>query len=103
MMYNNKDLVNKIIIGDTIEELKKIPEETIDLIFADPPYFMQTDGVLLRTNGTKFAGVEDEWDKFSGYNEYDTFCFEWLKECKRVLKKNGSIWVIGSFQNIYRF
>lgn len=101
-MYSDKDLVNKVILGDTIEELKKIPDETIDLIFADPPYFMQTEGVLLRTNGTKFAGVEDEWDKFSGYNEYDTFCFEWLKECKRVLKKTGSIWVIGSFQNIYR-
>ncbi len=101
-MYKEKDLINKIIKGDAIEELRKIPDETIDLIFADPPYFMQTDGILLRTDGTKFSGVEDEWDKFNGYNEYDEFCFNWLKECKRVLKKNGSIWVIGSFQNIYR-
>ena len=101
-MYNYIDLINKVILGDSIEELKKIPDETIDLIFADPPYFMQTEGELLRTDGSKFSGVEDEWDKFSDYNEYDEFCFQWLKECKRILKKNGSIWVIGSFQNIYR-
>jgi site-specific DNA-methyltransferase (adenine-specific) len=100
--YNIDEIKNSIIEGDTIEELKKIPDKSIDLIFADPPYFMQTDGVLLRTDGSKFQGVEDEWDKFSGYNEYDEFCFQWLKECKRVLKKDGAIWVIGSFQNIYR-
>lgn len=100
--YNIDEINNTIICGDTIEQLKKFPDQSIDLIFADPPYFMQTDGVLLRTDGSKFQGVEDEWDKFSGYNEYDEFCFQWLKECKRVLKKNGSIWVIGSFQNIYR-
>lgn len=101
-MFNIDEITNTIIAGDTIENLKKIPDESIDLIFADPPYFMQTEGVLLRTDGTKFSGVEDDWDKFSGYNEYDEFCFHWLKECKRVLKKTGSIWVIGSFQNIYR-
>lgn len=101
-MYNIEDITNKVIKGDTIEELKKIPSESIDLIFADPPYFMGTEGELLRTDGSKFNGVEDEWDKFSGYNEYDEFCLQWLKECKRVLKKNGSFWVIGSFQNIYR-
>ena len=100
--YDIEDIKNTIITGDTIEQLKKIPDKSIDLIFADPPYFMQTDGILHRTDGTKFQGVEDEWDKFSGYGEYDEFCFQWLKECKRVLKKDGSIWVIGSFQNIYR-
>ena len=101
-MYTNEELINKVIMGDTIEELRKIPDNSIDMIFADPPYFMQTEGELLRTDGSKFAGVDDDWDKFTGYNEYDEFSFEWLKECKRVLKKNGSIWVIGSFQNIYR-
>lgn len=83
-------------------KLKKIPDESIDAIFADPPYFMQTEGELIRTDGNKFAGVDDEWDKFNDFAEYDRFCEEWLKECKRVLKKDGSIWVIGSFQNIYR-
>lgn len=101
-MYEVNEITNSVILGDTIEELKKIPNESIDVIFADPPYFMQTDGILLRSDGSKFNGVEDEWDKFNGYNEYDEFCFKWLKECKRILKKDGSIWVIGSFQNIYR-
>lgn len=100
--YSLEHITNHILQGDTIEELKKIPSQSIDLIFADPPYFMQTDGVLLRSDGSKFQGVEDAWDRFSGYNEYDEFCLKWLTECKRVLKKNGSIWVIGSFQNIYR-
>lgn len=101
-LFKISEIKNTIIEGDTIENLKKIPDGSIDLIFADPPYFMQTEGELLRTDGTKFQGVEDEWDKFNDYNEYDKFCFEWLKECKRVLKKDGAIWVIGSFQNIYR-
>lgn len=100
--YDIEKIKNTIITGDTVEQLKKIADESVDLIFVDPPYFMQTEGELLRTDGSKFNGVGDEWDKFSSYNEYDKFCFEWLKECKRVLKKNGSIWVIGSFQNIYR-
>jgi len=102
-MSNNIDkYINKIINGNCIEEMRKMPEESVDLIFADPPYFMQTDGILHRTDGTKFAGVEDAWDKFEDYAEYDKFTTEWLKECKRVMKKNASIWVIGSFQNIYR-
>ncbi|MBQ3828981.1 MAG: site-specific DNA-methyltransferase [Aeriscardovia sp.] len=101
----NNDLnfyINKIIEGNCIDEIKKMPAESVDLVFADPPYFMQTDGILRRTNGTKFAGVEDEWDKFDDYAEYDDFTTKWLIECKRVMKKNASIWIIGSFQNIYR-
>ena len=97
-----KNILNTIIKGDTVEELKKIPTESVDFIFADPPYFMQTEGELLRTNGKKFSGVEDEWDKFDSLPQYDSFCKEWLTECKRILKPTGSIWVIGSFQNIYR-
>lgn len=91
-----------IIKGDCTEVLKTIPSDSIDLIFADPPYNMQTEGELLRTDGTHFNGVNDSWDKFSSLNEYDNFCKAWLKECKRVLKKDGAIWVIGSFQNIFR-
>lgn len=101
-MKNINKYINTIIKGDCIENLKKLPDESVDLIFADPPYFMQTEGELHRTNGTKFQGVEDEWDKFNDYKEYDEFCIQWLKECKRVMKKNASIWVIGAFQNIYR-
>ena len=93
---------NMIIHGDCIENLKTIPNNSIDLIFADPPYNMQTEGELLRTDGTKFNGVSDSWDKFSSLEEYDNFTKKWLIECKRVLKDDGAIWVIGSFQNIFR-
>jgi site-specific DNA-methyltransferase (adenine-specific) len=101
-MYKIQDIINKIIPGDSLDKLKLVPDKSVDMIFADPPYFMQTDGILRRTNGTKFNGVEDAWDKFSGFEEYDEFCYSWLRECKRILKNDGTIWVIGSFQNIYR-
>ena len=101
-MYKIEEVKNKIIQGDVLTELKKIPSDSIDLIFADPPYFMQTDGQLLRSEGTKFSGALDEWDKFENYKEYDKFSEKWLHECRRVLKKDGTIWVIGAFQNIYR-
>jgi len=94
--------LNTIIQGDCIEELKKIPDNTIDLIFADPPYNMQLKKTLYRPNNTKVDGVNDEWDKFSSFSEYDEFCTNWLKECKRVLKDTGTIWIIGSYHNIFR-
>lgn len=97
-----KKFVNKIILGDCIEELKKIPDNSIDLIFADPPYNMQLNGDLLRPNQTKVNAVDDEWDKYESFEHYDKFSIEWLKECKRILKANGSIWVIGSYHNIFR-
>lgn len=101
---NNEYKLNSIIKGDSIEVLKALPDNCIDTIFADPPYFMQTSSkALQRADGTgEFKGCDDEWDKYADYIEYDTFCNNWLKECKRVLKEDGTIWVIGSFQNIYR-
>lgn len=96
------NILNTIIQGDCIDILKSIESNSIDLIFADPPYNMQTEGVLLRTDGSVFSGVNDSWDKFNTLKEYDDFCTQWLSECKRILKRTGSIWVIGSFQNIYR-
>jgi DNA modification methylase len=94
--------LNRIILGDCVEELKKIPENSIDLIFADPPYYMQLKNALYRPNNTKVDCVDDEWDKFGSFSEYDDFCIAWLKECKRILKDTGSIWVIGSYHNIFR-
>ena len=90
-MYSLDLISNSIIHGNCLTELQKIPKESIDLIFADPPYFMQTEGSLIRTEGTKFSGVEDDWDKFEDYQHYDEFCHQWLKECYRILKPNGSI------------
>lgn len=94
--------LDTILRGDCVKILKSLPDKSVDLIFADPPYFMQTEGELLRTNGEKFSGVSDKWDKFESLKHYDEFCKAWLTECQRVLKDSGSIWVIGSFQNIFR-
>jgi len=94
--------LNKIIKGDTIEVLKRLPDNSVDLIFADPPYNLQLNSELFRPNQTKVDAVNDKWDKFTNFQEYDKFCEEWLKECRRVLKRDGSIWVIGSYHNIFR-
>lgn len=94
-------MYNKIICGDCITEMNKLPENTIDLIFADPPYWMRVDGVLNRVEGTEFDGCDDEWDQFNTIEEYKKFTREWLSACYRILKPNGSIWVIGGMQCIY--
>ena len=94
---------NKIVNGNCIDELKKIPEKSFDLIFADPPYNMQLGEMLKRPDNSKVDSVNDEWDKFKDFKSYDEFSNLWLKECKRVLKDNGSIWVIGSYHSIFRF
>ena len=94
--------LNKIIKGDCIEILKKLSENSVDLIFADPPYNLQLNGTLYRPNQTKVSAVDDKWDKFPSFDEYDKFTYDWLKECRRILKKDGSIWVIGSYHNIFR-
>ncbi len=96
------NLKNKIICGECVEELKKIPSESFDLIFADPPYNLQLKNELTRPDRSKVNAVNDKWDKFKNFKSYDEFTLTWLKECKRVLKKNGSIWVIGSYHNIFR-
>ena len=93
---------NKIIFGDSLVEIKKIPDKTFDLIFADPPYNMQIGEKLTRPDSSKVNGVKDKWDQFDSFKHYDNFCINWLKECKRILKDNGSIWVIGSYHNIFR-
>ncbi len=94
--------INKIHQGDCIDLLKKLPDNSVDLIFADPPYNLQLNGELYRPNQTKVDAVTDEWDKFDSKEEYDKFTTQWLKECHRVLKTTGSIWVIGTYHNIYR-
>jgi modification methylase len=96
------DFKNKIINGDSLEELKKIPSETFNLIFADPPYNLQLKGELTRPDRSKVSAVNDKWDQFENFKKYDEFTYEWLNECKRILKKDGAIWVIGSYHNIFR-
>ena len=88
--------------GDCLQVLARIPDKSVDLIFADPPYNLQIKNELYRHNQTKVDGVDDNWDKFASFNEYDDFTRKWLKECSRVLKDTGTIWVIGSYNNIFR-
>lgn len=82
--------------------MRQLPDASIDLIFADPPYNLQLRGELLRPNNSKVDGVTEDWDKFDSIQAYDEFTRAWLTEAKRVLKPSGSIWVIGSYHNIYR-
>ena len=93
---------NRIINGESLEILKKIPSKTFDLVFADPPYNMQIGEKLKRPDNSKVDGVNDKWDQFLNFKHYDEFSKEWLKECKRILKDNGSMWVIGTYHNIFR-
>jgi modification methylase len=94
--------INRVLVGDCLEELAKLPTASVDLIFADPPYNLQLERDLLRPNNTKVDGVDDEWDKFSSFADYDRFSRAWLGECRRILKPDGAIWVIGSYHNIFR-
>lgn len=94
--------LNTIVQGDCVELLKKLPDNSVDLIFADPPYNLQLNGELYRPNQTKVDAVNDKWDKFDSKEDYDKFSIEWLRECHRVLKNSGSIWVIGTYHNIFR-
>ena len=91
-----------IIHGNCLKELKYIDANSIDLIFADPPYWMRTTGVLKRIEGTDYSGCRDDWDnQFTTLDDYAAFTTAWLKECYRVLSPNGSLWVIGGMQCIY--
>ena len=94
--------VNRVLQGECIAELRKLPQSSVDLVFADPPYNLQLDRTLLRPNDSVVDGVDDAWDKFASFSDYDRFCREWLAECRRVLKPDGAIWVIGSYHNVFR-
>jgi len=94
--------LNQILQGDCIEILSKLPENSIDLIFADPPYNLQLQHELWRPNLTLVEAVDDSWDQFPDLKAYDEFSRNWLMACRRVLKNTGTIWVIGTYHNIYR-
>ena len=93
---------NKILLGDSLRIMKTIPSKSVDLIFADPPYNLQLKDTLYRPDQTTVEAVTQDWDKFNTYKEYDNFTEQWLKESKRILKKGGALWVIGSYHNILR-
>ena len=105
MSYNNHITSissSKYILGDSLIELKKLKDHSVDMVFCDPPYNLQLSKTLYRPDATKVSGVNDDWDKFNNFQDYDTFTKIWLSEIKRILKPDGCLWVIGSYHNIYR-
>ncbi|KZX99105.1 site-specific DNA-methyltransferase, partial [Sulfitobacter sp. HI0021] len=94
--------LNTIVAGDCIEAMNALPAESVDLIFADPPYNLQLRGDLHRPDNSKVDAVDDEWDQFASFKAYDDFTRAWLKAARRLLKPDGAIWVIGSYHNIFR-
>ncbi len=94
--------LDQVLTGDCRDVLARLPERSVDLIFADPPYNLQLQGELLRPNHTRVDGVDAAWDQFADFATYDRFTDEWLRACRRVLKDTGALWVIGSYHNIFR-
>jgi modification methylase len=94
--------LNTIIKGDCVAALEALPDQSVDAIFADPPYNLQLGGALHRPDQSLVDAVDDEWDQFASFEVYDAFTRAWLLACRRVLKPNGTIWVIGSYHNIFR-
>ncbi len=94
--------LDQILIGDCIAAMRALPDACVDMVFADPPYNLQLGGDLFRPEGGRVDAVDNEWDKFDSLKTYDEFSRAWLSEARRILKPNGTLWVIGSYHNIFR-
>src|SRR5258707_7667635 len=92
----------RVLIGDCVAEMAALPAESVDLVFADPPYNLQLQGDLKRPDDSRVDAVNDAWDKFSSFSAYDDFSRAWLIACRRVMKRSATLWVIGSYHNIFR-
>ena len=94
--------LGQIIERDCVEAMAALPDCSVDMVFADPPYNLQLGGELFRPEGSRVDAVDDDWDKFDTFEAYDDFTRAWLREARRILKPNGTLWVIGSYHNIFR-
>jgi modification methylase len=94
--------LDQVLVGDYIAELERLSPASVDLVFADPPYNLQLEGLLTRPDQSQVDAVDDDWDKFASFAEYDTFTRAWLLAVRRVMKPDATIWVIGSYHNIFR-
>lgn len=94
--------LNQILLGDAGQMLRMLPDASVNCVFADPPYNLQLRGELRRPDESLVDGVDDDWDKFTDFAAYDSFTRDWLGECRRILRKDGTLWVIGSYHNIFR-
>ena len=95
-------VTDRVLVGDCLQILRQIPDASMDLVFADPPYNLQLQGDLSRPDDSSVDAVRDEWDQFDSFAAYDAFSKAWLTECRRVLKPNGALWLIGTYHNIFR-
>ncbi len=102
--YSKDEIINSVILGDSLKVLKKFPAEIFDVVFLDPPYFLQLPKKELKrwTVNTIVEGVDDEWDKFQSFEEYDKFIQNLLIDVKRVMKPEGTIWIISTYHSIFR-
>jgi modification methylase len=94
--------LDQILRGDCVQMMRMLPSASVDCVFADPPYNLQLRGELRRPDDSLVDGVDDDWDRFSDFASYDSFTREWLTECRRLLRKDGTLWVIGAYHNIFR-
>ncbi len=94
--------LDQVLLGDCVQMMEMLPPASIHCIFADPPYNLQLRGELRRPDDSLVDGVDDDWDRFTDFSEYDAFTRAWLMECRRLLRKDGTIWVIGAYHNIFR-
>src|SRR5215204_2344250 len=99
--YESADAA-RILVGDCVAEMSKLTAGSVDLVFADPPYNLQLQGDLKRPDDSRVDAVNDAWDKFASFSAYDDFTRAWLVACRRVMKRSGALWVIGSYHNIFR-
>ncbi|HEX3919540.1 MAG TPA: site-specific DNA-methyltransferase [Caulobacteraceae bacterium] len=102
MAPRRKDEAGRIVLGECVAEMARLPDRSVDLVFADPPYNLQLGGELLRPDNSRVDAVDDDWDQFASFEAYDRFTRAWLTEARRVLKDDGALWVIGSYHNIFR-
>ena len=100
-MFNDLPL-NRVVAGDSVSVMQDMPSASVDLVFADPPYFLQLNSDLTRPDQSAVNGVNEKWDEFDDFAHYDSFTEQWLTGAKRIMKDNASLWVIGSYHNIYR-
>ncbi len=95
-------VLDEVLVGDCIAMLEKLPAGSVDMVFADPPYNLQLEGTLIRPDRSVVDAVDDDWDRFASFTDYDNFTRAWLLACRRVMKKDATLWVIGSYHNIFR-
>jgi modification methylase len=91
-----------VLVGDCVAVLETLPAHCVDLVFADPPYNLQLQNELKRPDDSRVDAVDEDWDQFASFQEYDAFTRAWLPACRRVMKPSATLWVIGSYHNIFR-